>query len=229
VSDEKKQKTSYSYGSKEKGLTKPEKIKEENRMKMKKGLLMVVLLLAISSIMAAMSYNKATVTNASELKIVNTDKALVTLQADSPWSWQTKVGSKDKTTVMRNGELFFQFGKGINGGTGAEEFHGLQPNSVYQWNHIFTIRNKSAETVKVTVRATGEYAKYITFGTGAYTDGTPVWGTQGQPYEFDNVGPEVRSGMQNIRNVAVKIDLPSGVTVSPTALAGSIIVETEAK
>ena len=33
-------------------------------MKMKKGLLMVVFLLAISSVMAAMSYNKATVTSA---------------------------------------------------------------------------------------------------------------------------------------------------------------------
>lgn len=198
-------------------------------MKMKKGLLMVVLLLAISSVMAAMSYNKATVTNESELKIVNTDSALVTLQADAPWSWENKIGAKDKTTVMRNGELFFQFGKGINGGTGEAQFHGLQPNSVYQWNHIFTIRNKSAETVKITVRATGDYAQYITFGSGTRNTTEPTWGTQGQAYVFDNVGPEIRSGMQNIRNVAVKINLPSGVTVSPTALLGSIVVETEAK
>ncbi|MDR7239078.1 hypothetical protein [Neobacillus drentensis] len=198
-------------------------------MKMKKGLLMVVLLLAISSVMAAMSYNKATVTNASELKIVNTDQALVTLQADAPWSWENKIGSKDKTTVMKDGELFFQFGKGINGGTGAEEFHGLQPNSVYQWNHVFTVRNKSAETVKVTVRATGEYAQYITFGTGTRNTTEPTWGTEGQALVFDNVGPEVRSGMQNIRSVAVKISLPSGVQVSQAALLGSIVVESEAK
>jgi hypothetical protein len=198
-------------------------------MKMKKGLLMVVLLLAISSVMAAMSYNKATVTNASELKIVNTDQALVTLQADAPWSWENKIGAKDKTTVMKDGELFFQFGKGINGGTGAEEFHGLQPNSVYQWNHVFTVRNKSAETVKVTVHATGDYAQYITFGTGTRNTTEPTWGTQGQALVFDNVGPEVKSGMQNIRSVAVKITLPSGAKVSQQALLGSIIVESEAK
>jgi hypothetical protein len=198
-------------------------------MKMKKGLLLVVLLLAISSVMAAMSYNKATVTNASELKIVNTDKALVTLQADAPWSWENKIGAKDKTTVMKDGELFFQFGKGINGGTGEAEFHGLQPNSVYQWNHVFTVRNKSAETVKVTVKATGEYAKYITFGSGTRNTTEPTWGTEGQAIVFDNVGPEVRSGMQNIRSVAVKISLPSGVEVSQQALLGSIVVESEAK
>ncbi|WP_342433243.1 hypothetical protein [Neobacillus sp. FSL H8-0543] len=200
-------------------------------MKMKKGLIMVVFLLAISSVMAAMSYNKATVTNASELKIVNTDSALVTLQADAPWSWENKIGSKDKTTVMKDGELFFQFGKGINGGTGAAEFHGLQPNSEYQWNHIFTVRNKSAETVKVTVKATGVYAQYITFGTShnPRTGLDPTWGTQGQALVFDNVTPETNSGMQNIRNVAVKISLPSGVTVSQQALLGSIIVESEAK
>jgi hypothetical protein len=200
-------------------------------MKMKKGLLLVVLLLAISSVMAAMSYNKATVTNASELKIVNTDSALVTLQADAPWSWENKIGAKDKTTVMKNGELFFQFGKGINGGTGAEQFHGLQPNSEYQWNHVFTIRNKSAETVKVTVKATGDLAQYITFGVSNNPRSAtgPVWGTQGQALVFDNVGPEINSGLQNVRNVAVKINIPSGANVSVAEVLGSIIVDTEAK
>ncbi|WHZ02805.1 hypothetical protein QNH48_28450 [Neobacillus sp. YX16] len=200
-------------------------------MKMKKGLLLVVLLLAMSSVMAAMSYNKATVTNASELKIVNTDKALVTLQADAPWSWENKIGAKDKTTIMKDGELFFQFGKGINGGTGAAEFHGLQPNSEYQWNHVFTVRNKSAETVKVTVRATGDLADYITFGVShnPRTGNDPTWGTKGQALVFDNVTPEVNSGQTNIRNVAVKINIPSGVNVSPKDVLGSIVVETEAK
>ncbi|QCJ44345.1 hypothetical protein FAY30_21910 [Bacillus sp. S3] len=200
-------------------------------MKMKKGLLMVVFLLAISSVMAAMSYNKATVTNASQLKVVNTDQALVTLQADAPWSWENNIGAKDNTVVMKNGELFFQFGKGINGGTGAAEFHGLQPNSEYQWDHLFTIRNKSAETVKLTVRATGAYAKYMTFGTAhnPRSGNAPTWGDKGQPYVFDNVTKETSSGMQNIRSVAVKISLPSGVAISPDALLGSIVVESEAK
>ncbi|MEH7255250.1 hypothetical protein V7111_24390, partial [Neobacillus niacini] len=198
-------------------------------MKMKKGLLLVVLLLAISSVMAAMSYNKASVTNASELKIVNTNSALVTLQADAPWSWENKIGTKDNTTIMKDGELFFQFGKGINGGTGAAEFHGLQPNSVYQWNHVFTIRNMSAETVKMTVKADGDLAKYITFGVShnPRTGSEPTWGTQGQALEFDNVTPEKNSGQTNIRNVAVKINIPSGANVSAAKVLGSIIVDTE--
>ncbi|HEY2422230.1 MAG TPA: hypothetical protein VGI04_12470 [Neobacillus sp.] len=199
-------------------------------MKMKKGLLMVVFLLAISSVMAAMSYNKATVTNASELKIVNTNQALVTLSADAPWSWENTIGSKDQTAVMKDGELFFQFGKGINGGTGAAEFHGLQPNSEYQWNHVFTIRNKSAETVKLTVKVVGPYAQYITLGTSnnPRANQSPAWGVQGQPLVFDKVLKETGSGMQNIRSVAAKITLPSGASISQTALQGSIVVESEA-
>lgn len=196
-------------------------------MKMKKGLLMVVFLLAISSVMAAMSYNKATVTSASELKVVNTNQALLTLEANTPWSWQDTVGAKDLTAVVKNGELFFQFGKGINGGTGAAEFYGLQPNSEYQWNPLFTLRNKSAETIKVSLSATGDYAQYITFGTVGQ-GGTPVWGTKGQPLVIDKVTKETGSGMQNIRNIAVKISLPSGVTVSQTTLLGSIVVGSEA-
>lgn len=197
---------------------------------MKKGLLMVVFLLAISSVMAAMSYNKASVTNASELKVVNSNQALLSLEVDSPWSWQTTVGAKDKTAVLKDGELFFQFGKGINGGTGAEMFYGLQPNSVYEWSPLFTLRNKSAETIKVTVRAEGPYAQYITFGTASNPAGglAPVWGVQGQPLVITPITKETSSGMQNIRNIAVKISIPSGHAVSTTELMGSIIVESEA-
>ena len=125
-------------------------------MKMKKGLLMVVLLLALSSIMAAMSYNKATVTSASALKIVNTNEALLSLEA-TPWSWENRV--KDKTAVVKDGELYFEFGKGINGA----EFYGLQPNSVYEWSPLFTVRNKSEETLKVTINAEGPYCKIYYF------------------------------------------------------------------
>ncbi|QUW23533.1 hypothetical protein JSQ81_08545 [Sporosarcina sp. Marseille-Q4063] len=200
-------------------------------MKMKKGLLMVVLLLALSSIMAAMSYNKASVTSASELKVVNTNQALLSLEANTPWSWQSTVGAKDHTTVVKDGELFIQFGKGINGGTGAAEFYGLQPNSEYQWNPLFTLRNKSAETIKVTVRATGPYADLISFASvnqGQAQSGVFAWGAQGQSLVIDQVTKETKSGMQNIRNIAVKINVPKGHAISQAALMGSIIVESEA-
>lgn len=197
---------------------------------MKKGLLLVVFLLAMSSVMAAMSYNKATVTSASELKVVNTDEALLTLEADTPWSWENKIGSKDKTVVVKDGELLFQFGKGVDRDGSTSKFYGLQPSSVYEWNSLFTVRNKSAETVKVTIKATGDYAQYITFGVASNprANTAPVWGTKGDSLVFEKVTKESGSGMQNIRTIAVKIDVPKGHKVSPTALLGSIIVESEA-
>ncbi|MEK4484677.1 hypothetical protein MHH81_03670 [Psychrobacillus sp. FSL H8-0484] len=197
---------------------------------MKKGLLLVVFLLAISSVMAAMSYNKATVTSASELKVVNSNEALLTLEADTPWSWENKIGSKDKTAVVKGGELFFQFGKGVDRDGSTAKFYGLQPNSEYQWNDLFTLRNKSAETIKVTIKATGDYAQYITFGEASNprANKAPVWGTQGQALVFDKVTKESGSGMQNIRTIAVKFNIPSGHAVSQAALLGSIIVESEA-
>jgi hypothetical protein len=199
-------------------------------MKMKKSLLSVVFLLATSSAMAAMSYNQATVESASELKVVNTNEALLSLETNTPWSWQNTVGAKDKTAVVKNGELFIQLGKGIDGGSGAEKFYGLQPNSEYQWNPLFTLRNKSAETIKVTISATGPYKDYITFGTVGNPRGglAPVWGTKGEALVIDKVTKETNSGQTNIRNIAVKINIPKGHAVSQAAIMGSIIVKSDA-
>lgn len=198
-------------------------------MKMKKSLLAVVFLLATSSMMAAMSYNQASVESASELKVVNTNDALLTLEANTPWSWQDTTGAKDNTAVVKNGELFFQLGKGVDRDGTTEKFYGLQPNSEYQWNPLFTLRNKSAETIKVTISASGPYAQYITFGTvGQSTVDNPTWGTKGNAFVIDRVTKESGSGMQNIRNIAVKINIPSGHVVSQTAIMGAIVVESEA-
>jgi hypothetical protein len=196
-------------------------------MNRKKGLFAVVAALAISSVMAAMAYNSATVTNNTELKIVNTNKALLTLEANTPWSWQSTVGAKDNTVVVKDGELFVQFGKGVDRDGSTPRFYGLQPNSQYVWNPLFTLRNKSAETITVTVSATGTYAQYMTFGTMSQ-GGQPTWGTKGEPLTVANIPKETNSGMQNIRNIAVKIDLPSGVTVSDDILKGSIVVNSVA-
>lgn len=197
-------------------------------MKMKKGLLVVVVLLAMASFMASMAYNSAKVTNAAQLKVVNTNQALLSLEENTPWSWQSTVGAKDKTVVVKDGELFIQFGKGVDRDGTTAQFYGLQPNSEYVWNPLFTLRNKSAETIKVTVRAEGPFAQYLTFGTTGQ-NATPTWGTKGQSLVIDNISKEINSGMQNIRNIAVKIEIPSGHAVSQTETLGSIIVESEAK
>ena len=199
-------------------------------MKMKKSLLSVVFLLATSSAMAAMSYNQASVESASELKVVSTNQALLSLEPNAHWNWGTNMaGTKDNTAVVKDGELYFEFGKGVGRDGTTAQFHGLQPNSEYAWNPLFTLRNKSADTIKVTVRAEGEYAQYITLGTVSQsTVSNPAWGTKGQPLVINSVSKETNSGLQNIRNIAVKISLPSGHSISQTELEGSIIVESEA-
>ena len=103
-------------------------------MKMKKGLLMVVLLLALSSIMAAMSYNKATVTSASELKVVNTNQALLSLDANTPWSWQSTVGANDHTTVVKDGELYSNLVKVLMEEMGPRNF--MDYNQIVNTNGI---------------------------------------------------------------------------------------------
>ncbi|QBP41865.1 hypothetical protein [Paenisporosarcina antarctica] len=198
-------------------------------MKIKKGLLIVVFLLVMSSVMASMSNNMATVVSATDLKVVNTNEALLTLDANTPWSWQSIVGAKDKTAIVKDGEIYFQFGMGVDRDSSTAKFYGLEPNSEYQWNPLFTVRNKSAETIKVTVRAKGPYAKYMTFGTVSQsTVSNPAWGTRGDALVIDKVSKESGSGMQNIRNIAVKINIPNGQAGSQEVLMGSIIVESEA-
>ncbi|MBU7006550.1 hypothetical protein [Phosphitispora fastidiosa] len=193
---------------------------------MRKSLIVVVALLAVASLMAAMAYNSATVTNAAQLKVVSTNQSLLTLEPNPPWDWIDKVGRKDFTTTIKDGELFFEFGKGVERDGTTARFYGLQPNSEYQWNPLFTMRNKSAETIQVTLEATGEYAEFITFGIcGQSNYNNPTWGTQGEPLNIGNVPKESNSGMQNIRNICVKINVPSGHELSPDALLGSIIVK----
>jgi len=186
--------------------------------------------LMVSCLMAAAAYSSATVTNDAQLKVVNTNESLITLETNTPWSWQSKVGAKDHTATIVDGELFFEFGKGVGRDGTTPVFYGLQPNSEYQWNPLFTMRNKSAETIEVTLEATGPYADYITFGTcGQSTVNNPTWGEQGQIYNIGQISPETNSGMQNIRNICVKVNVPSGAAISQTALEGAILVKAVAK
>lgn len=197
---------------------------------MKKRLAVIALLLCMAFVMASMAYTAATVTNVAALKIVNTNEALISLEDNTPWSWQSKVGAKDKTAVVENGELVIRFGRGVDRDGITPKFYGLQPNSSYEWSPLFTMRNKSAETIEVTVSIDAAYASYVTFGTMGATGVTATtWGVQGQPLVFSSIPPESGSGMQNIRNICVKIDIPTGVTVSQSELTGAIIVSAKAK
>ena len=81
------------------------------------------------------------------------------------------------------------------------------------------------------MRAIGPYADLISFAPVSQAQaqsGIFSWGDQGQSLVIDKVTKETGSGMQNIRNIAVKINVPKGHAISQSALMGSIIVESEA-
>lgn len=196
----------------------------ERGIQMKRhGLLLLVVLIAAASLLAAAAYNTATVTSAGELKVAATDASLVALSPNPEWSWENKTGLKDATATIVNGELHFEFGKGALGA-----FRGLQPNSVYEWIPLFNLRNLSKEKIQVTISATGDLAPYITFGSCNQSGATQIpatatWGSEGVSYDLGTINPINNQGdMWNIRNIAVKISIPSGTNL--TTFAGTIVV-----
>lgn len=196
---------------------------------MKKGLLMVVILLAMASLMATMAYSSAMITNVAHLKVVTTDKALLALENKAPWGNDRKTtGSKDNTVTIDEGELVFKFGNGV-GSSGGEEFHGLQPNSVYTWNYLFTVKNKSAEDIDVTVYLEGDLANYITLGTTDGNGSGASWGSKGSKLVLNNIQPGDNRSSGNIKNIALKIELPPEFKVPEKVLLGKLIVSAEAK
>ncbi|MFZ3577025.1 DUF1102 domain-containing protein [Virgibacillus sp. DJP39] len=108
-------------------------------MKMKKGLLMVVLLLALSSVMAAMSFTTASVTSGMSFNVKNTNESLLALSASDEHnaSFYNTAGA-DK--------LIIDLDKGYNG----DDF-GVQNNSDYTWDELFTVKNNSEHAINVSV------------------------------------------------------------------------------
>jgi len=100
--------------------------------------------LAVAGLMAAYSYTTASVTNAATLSVVDTNQALLALTPGTP-----AVGGypdKDVPASIQNGNLVFDFNKGL----GGADF-GLQQNSTYYWDGMFTIQNNSSNAVQVTI------------------------------------------------------------------------------
>ncbi len=106
------------------------------------GIILMVTVLAMCSLLAAAAYNSATVANAATLAVVNTDSALLTLRPGGV------PGNGDANAYIDdNGELVFDFTKGLDE-YGAMGFQG---NSVYKWERLFEIHNKSNEAVDVSI------------------------------------------------------------------------------
>lgn len=139
-------------------------------MKMKKGLLMVVFLLAISSVMAAMSFSSAKVTSGMSFTVKNTDQSLLALVPNT--------NHKASAVSTSTGELVINLDKGYNNGN-----FGVQNNSEYNWSKIFTVKNNSEEEIEVTVKATRK-SGYGTNGASEIAEldsfGKPGQGNPGQ-------------------------------------------------
>lgn len=107
---------------------------------MKKSLMLVVALLAMASLMAAMAFTSASVTSLASFSVVNTDDALLALMPGEHQAARLEsVAGQPKTLVI-------DWDKGLNGG----EF-GIQPNSEYEWEDLFLVKNNSEHKIDVEV------------------------------------------------------------------------------
>lgn len=113
---------------------------------MKKGILLVVALLALSTVMAAFAFSSATIDSGASLTVKASDESLIALiPADI-----NEVGSKDGAATIVDGELAIDLAKGLNGGK-----FGVQGDSTYNWDHLFSVKNNSNETIEFTITKDG--------------------------------------------------------------------------
>lgn len=115
----------------------------------KKGLLLVVALLALSGLMAAMAYSNAKVSNQTLSAIVQTDNAWLAVVPNPEF--------EDFAAVNEKGVMVIDF-------TGMKK-HGFQPSSVYEFKNLFYLKNNLDKPVEVGLRFAncykGESAKWI--------------------------------------------------------------------
>ena len=183
-------------------------------MKMKKGLVMVVLLLALSSIMAAMSYTSATVTSAMSGTVKSTDASLLALTA-----------GKHKAATIDNGVLKIDFNKG-NVTSMPVNSYGLQKHSEYIWNGLFSIKNNSENMVDATIKTENNLPSdvklYVKTGNSAWTEITSMNGFthSGLPVAFKNL---------NLHEVAIDVKVVVGKNASLGNFAPNLVVSGTAK
>lgn len=107
---------------------------------MRKSLLVVVALLCMASLMAAMAYTTASVSNDFTVKLVNTQDALLALKASD---YHNAATTDHITADMLNINL--------NKGKDGVEY-GIQPYSTYEWDDLFEVINNSEHDVTVSIK-----------------------------------------------------------------------------
>ena len=183
-------------------------------MKMKKSLLMVVLMLAMSSLMAAMSYSSATVTSAMTGSVKSTTESLLALNV-----------GKHKATTIDAGVLKIDFNKG-NVTSMPVSTYGLQKQSEYVWNELFSVKNNSENKINATIKLENNLPTGVQMFAkvegGTWTDITNTNGLV-----IDDIPVAFKTLTLHEKKVDVK------VVVSPNASLGNfnpnLVVAAEAK
>lgn len=118
----------------------------------RKGLLLVISLLALATLMAAMSFSSATVQAKANLTITNSAKGLVALLPG------------DGTTASKD-DLTMDF-------TDGTVDKGIQPGSVYTWDNLFTIQNNTHKSIKVRLSDLDGLTNFVS--AAFYADNKPL-------------------------------------------------------
>lgn len=133
----------------------------------KKSVLIMVTLLVSATFMASMAYSRASVTNASTLSIMNTSTSLLSLiPATENDGYGTGAsfskGHKDQTASVKDGNLLIDVNKGL-GDVAAGSF-GVQKGSIYEFDHLFDVKNNSNEDLQIELLVPASLAPYVDFG-----------------------------------------------------------------
>ncbi len=183
---------------------------------MRKVIALVIASLALVGMVSAYSY--AYVMNTDKLTVSSTNSALVALIPT------TGVGYKDGTAQVVGNDLVIDFG--VNGG-GSHP--GLQPNSRYDWDNLFEVKNNSSDTVKFRINLdtwSGSVGQFVN-SIAAYTPG----GDQYTGTEFKGTSnwyvlqPAGTSG--DTASIYVRLGIPDGTV--PNSFNGQFQVESYAQ
>ena len=145
----------------------------------RRSLLVVVALLCMASLMAAMAYTTATVTNAASMRVTKTEGSL--LRFDLATNGNQTAPESGYTVGVENGEMWFDFTQGSSSDAG------FQPNSEYTYSKLFRVINSEqnrgngrTSTIELTAETDLPYLTLIdSRGNVLISDGVTQPGVKG--------------------------------------------------
>jgi len=156
----------------------------------KKSLLMVSVLLCLASLMVAMAYTSAEVQAGYTVNVVASDKALLALIPND---------DADGTAEIKEGRLELSFGA-------------IQPDSIYFWKDLVTVKNNSKGAVEV------KFAVKVDEGEESYVAITDAEGKAIEDIELAGEGTQDISFKVTVPEGANSGDSPGTIIVSATAV-----------